>query len=171
MSPTPRPGHSDLSAAAAGPLRVLVVCTANAARSQLAEALLRHRGGGRVVARSAGARPGDAVHPLAIATLAERGIDWTGHVPRGLDDALAEPWDLVLTVCDAARDACPVVPGVTMVHWGLPDPAAAPEPERVAAFRATADVLEARIDRLLALPLAELRGAALAEALAGVPRP
>lgn len=146
------------------PLRVLVVCTANAARSQLAEALLRHRGGDLLHVRSAGARPADAIHPLAVATLAERGIAWDGHAPRGLDAALAESWDLVITVCDGARDVCPVVPGAAMVHWGLPDPAAAPEATRADAFRSTADALERRVDAFLALPLATLRGDALRDA-------
>lgn len=148
----------------AQPLRVLVLCTANAARSQMAEALLAHWGGDLVVAASAGSRPGHGPHPVAVTTLAERGIAWEGKRSQGIDAVQGHPWDLVVTVCDAARDACPVLPGATMVHWGLPDPAGV-APEAVAeAFRATADALEARIRALLALPLAVLDPAALAAA-------
>jgi protein-tyrosine-phosphatase/N-acetylglutamate synthase-like GNAT family acetyltransferase len=156
----------------AQPLRVLVLCTANAARSQMAEALLAHWGGDLVVAASAGSRPGHGPHPRAVATLAERGIAWEGKRSQGIDAVQGQPWDLVVTVCDAARDACPVLPGATMVHWGLPDPAGV-APEAVAeAFRATADALEARVRALLALPLAVLDPAALqaaARALHAVP--
>lgn len=145
----------------AQPLRVLVLCTANAARSQMAEALLAHWGGDLVVAASAGSRPGHGPHPHAVATLAERGIAWEGKRSQGIDAVAGQSWDLVVTVCDAARDACPVLPGATMVHWGLSDPAGV-APETVAeAFRATADALEARVRALLALPLAVLDPAAL----------
>lgn len=137
------------------PLRVLILCTANVARSQLAEALLQHRGGDLVRAASAGAVPGHAPHPLAVAALAERGIDWMGKRSKGLDEVLGEGWDLIITVCDPARDACPVVPGAAMVHWTLTDPVGVghAEAERLDAFRQTAELLDARFAALLELPL------------------
>ena len=138
------------------PLRVLVLCTANVARSQLAEALLRHRGGDLVQAASAGAVPGSGPHPLAVAELARRGIEWSGKRSQGIDAVAAQPWDLVITVCDPARDACPVLPGAAMVHWDLVDPVGAGpgEREQRAAFAATAEALDRRIGLLLELPLA-----------------
>lgn len=140
------------------PLRVLMVCTANVARSQLAEALLRHRGGDLVHVASAGAAPGRGPHPDAVAVLAERGIAWQGKRSKGLDE-VGRDWDLVITLCDDARDSCPVLPGLATLHWGLPDPTFAPggAEARTAAFRATADLLTARFDALLALPLAGMK--------------
>ena len=155
------PASATALARRAQPLRVLVLCTANAARSQMAEALLAHWGGDLVVVASAGSRPGSGPHPMAITTLAARGIAWEGKHSQGIEAVQHQPWDLVVTVCDAARDACPVLPGATMVHWGLSDPAAVP-PEAVAdAFRATANALDARIRALLDLPLAILDATAL----------
>lgn len=127
----------------ARPMRVLVLCTANSARSQIAEALLQHRLGDQVVAASAGTAPGQGPHPHAIAVLAERGIAWEGKRSKSIDE-VPGPWDLAITVCDGARESCPVMPGVKMLHWGLPDPA----PLGIEAFRATADELERRIAEL-----------------------
>lgn len=152
----------------AQPLRVLVLCTANSARSQIAEALLMHRGGDLIRAASAGSHPGAGVHPMAVAALAERGIAWEGRRSKGIDAVQGQPWDLVLTVCDAARDACPVLPGAASVHWGMPDPAQADPAGAGEAFRETVDALEARVRRLLALPLALLEGAALRAAVAAI---
>lgn len=154
----------------AQPLRVLVLCTANVARSQLAEALLQHRGGDLVVVASAGAVPGRAPHPFAVEVLAERGIEWVGKESKGIDAVAGQSWDLVITVCDAARDACPVLPGASMVHWGLADPAVAgpDEAAQLAAFRATADALDERFTRLLALPIATLTPALLAREAAAL---
>ncbi len=148
-------------------LAVLVVCTGNSARSQMAEALLATRGAGRVRAASCGARPAARVHPLAVAALAERGIVWKGRSPKGFAAVEGERWDLVLTVCDRAREACPIFPSATaMAHWGMPDPAEAEgtEAERLAAFRAALVALERRVDALLALSFAERDRRALAVA-------
>jgi len=137
------------------PTRVLVLCTGNSARSQIAEALLRHRGGGRFEVASAGSRPAPRVHPLAIEALEVAGIEWSGRAPRGLDAVTGEHWDLVITVCDRAKDACPVFPGhPAKVHWGLPDPAEAEgsPAERLRAFVETRRALEERIERLVADP-------------------
>ena len=145
------------------PLRVLVLCTGNSARSQIAEALLTARGGGRVVAESAGSHPAPRVNPHAVEVLSEHGVAWAGRVPRGVDALSGEDYDLVITVCDDARDACPVLPGAAAhAHWGLPDPADATEPDAARrAFRETYDALLARVDALLALPLETLDRAEL----------
>lgn len=147
------------------PFRVLVLCTGNSARSQIAEALLATRGNGRIEAASAGSRPAPRVNPFAVEVLRDHGIDWQGHTPKGIDDVTGEHFDLVITVCDNARDACPYFPGAgAQVHWGLPDPADETEPEAARrAFGATYDALATRIDALLALPLARLDPASLRE--------
>lgn len=160
----------DLAPRPAQLLRVLVLCTANVARSQLAEALLQHRGGDQVIVASAGAVPGRAPHPLAIEVLAERGISWAGKRSKGIDEVAGEAWDLVITVCDAARDACPILPGATMVHWALDDPAAVTGGEEAMrdAFRETADALDRRFTALLGLPLANLSATDLAREAAAI---
>lgn len=149
------------------PLRVLVLCTANSARSQIAEALLQHRGGGLFSAGSAGTAPGKGPHPEAVAELARRGIDWQGRRSRSIEEA-GEDWDLVVTVCDGARESCPVMPGRAMVHWGLDDPAAvADAAARQAAFAAVADALERRVEALSALPIGVMTSAEIAAAMTG----
>ncbi|MDZ4673591.1 MAG: arsenate reductase ArsC [Gemmatimonadota bacterium] len=137
------------------PLRVLVLCTGNSARSQMAEALLNARGGGTIAAESAGSCPVERVNPLAVEALKAIGIAWGGKEPRHVDDLDRTGWDLVLTVCDEAREACPIFPGSTvMAHWGQPDPAAAGGGlAGVSAFREALDLLEWRIGRLVALNL------------------
>ena len=141
------------------PPRVLVVCTGNAARSQMAEAFLAREG---IAAASAGTHPA-GVHPLTVAVLAEVGIDWAGARSKSVLEMLDEPWDLVLTVCDNARETCPVVPGARRTaHAGFPDPAAATgtDGERLAAFRVVRDAIAARMTALAA----ELRAGAQAGA-------
>src|SRR5918997_1160966 len=88
--------------------RVLILCTGNSARSQIAEALFNHKGRGRLLAESAGSQPAARVNPYAIDVLRESGIEWQGHQPRGLDGLDREHWDFVITVCDKARESCPV---------------------------------------------------------------
>jgi len=135
-----------------GPLRVLVLCTANSARSQMAAALLSHRGGARILAESAGAHPGSRVHPQAIQQLEGAGIPVEGLRPKRTDEVIDEGWDLVITVCDQAQEACPVLPGATLsAHWGVEDPAGAPD--EVTAFSEAFRILAHRVDRLLSLPL------------------
>ena len=125
-------------------LRVLVLCTRNSARSQMAEALFATVGAGRIASASAGSDQGPGVHPLAVEALAELGIDWIGRPAQGIDAVADQPWDAVITVCDAARDACPYLPtaGLT-AHWGLEDPAAAggDHAAQLQAFRGARDVL------------------------------
>jgi len=137
------------------PVRVLVVCTGNAARSQMAEAFLSRIPG--VAAASAGTLPA-GVHPLTVRVLAEVGIDWTSARSKPIAEMLDREWDLVLTVCDNAREACPVVPGARRTaHEGFIDPAAAggTEDERLDAFRAVRDAIAARMEILAASLLAE----------------
>ena len=144
--------------------RLLFLCTGNSARSQMAEAVMSRKGTGRFDAQSAGSHPAVQVNPLAIAALREAGIEWRGHSPRRVDGLEREPWDFVITVCDKARESCPVFPGQPVVaHWGMPDPAevVGDEATRRAAFRDAYLLLRRRIDLLLALPLEQLERLAL----------
>ena len=144
------------------PLRILFLCTANSARSQIAEALLSARRDSRVTAGSAGTQPAAQVNPHAIQLLRSRAIDATSARPKDIAEVMTQPWDVVITVCDSARESCPVFPGRPVrAHWGLPDPAAAPESMKAQAFEETARILSDLIDRLLALPLEKLEPAAL----------
>ncbi len=135
------------------PVRVLFLCTGNSARSQIAEAILHQRGAGRFIAGSAGTQPASRVHPDAVALLAERGIDWSDRRPKTIDEISDQSWDLILTVCDNARESCPVFPGrPTLAHWGVDDPAQVEDPRaRREAFQRTASVLGWRIGLLLSL--------------------
>ncbi|HQW66331.1 MAG TPA: arsenate reductase ArsC [Gemmatimonadales bacterium] len=137
---------------------VLVLCTGNSARSQIAEALLATRGAGRVIAASAGSHPAPRVNPYAVETLAAHGIAWNDRVPKRLDEVEGIRYDLVITVCDNAAEACPFFPGaVAQVHWGLPDPADETEREgALRSFEETYQALDARIGKLLALPIEEM---------------
>jgi len=117
--------------------RVLFLCTHNAARSQMAEGLLRHLAGDRFLVFSAGTRP-TALHPLAVAAMGEVGIDISGQRSQGVSGYAGSPFDYVITVCDQAQEECPVFPAAgRQLHWSLPDPAATEgdETARLAAFR------------------------------------
>jgi arsenate reductase len=153
-----------VSADRKGPLRVLVLCSGNSARSQMAEALFNQLGRGRVEAHSAGTQPAARVHPLALAALAEHGVTWAGHAPRAIDGLDMEPWDFVITVCDHAKEACPVFPGQPLLaHWGMSDPAevVGDEGARRAAFREALLLIRRRVELMLALPLEKLERLAL----------
>jgi protein-tyrosine-phosphatase len=134
------------------PLRVLFLCTGNSARSQMAEALLNRMGQGRFHAESAGSRPAPRVNPYAIQALADIGIAWEGRAPRGIGGLEREQWDIVITVCDNAKEACPVFPGrPAFAHWSLTDPAEVrgSEEEKKRAFEEARNLLVQRIDQLL----------------------
>jgi arsenate reductase len=121
--------------------RVLILCTGNSARSQMAEWLLRHDSGDRFEVFSAGTRP-DAVRPEAIAAMREVGIDISGHRSKSVNEFLGQHFDYVLTVCDHARESCPIFPATAVkVHRGFEDPAASQgsEEERRALFRRVRD--------------------------------
>ncbi len=145
-------------------LRVLFLCTGNSARSQMAEAVLNRKGRGRLIAESAGSRPAERVNPYAIAALHEYGYEWDGHPPRGLDAVAGQAWDFVITVCDRAKESCPLFPGQPiMAHWGMADPAdvIGTEDQRRRAFDDAFRLVSRRIDLLLALPIDKLEGLAL----------
>lgn len=119
------------------PIRVLFVCTGNSARSVMAEALLRHHGGDRFEVHSAGTEP-RGINPLTLRVLADAGIDASWARSKSVDEFLGQSFDYVVTVCDQARQVCPVFPGVhDALHWGYDDPAEATgtEEERLAVFR------------------------------------
>jgi len=131
----------------------------------MAEALLNWKGKGRFEVESAGSRPADRVNPLAIEMLRQYDIPWRGRAPRGVDGLERQPWDFVITVCDRAKESCPIFPGQPMLaHWGMPDPAEVDGDERTkqAAFRDAFLLISRRIDLLLALPLEKLERLALA---------
>jgi arsenate reductase len=146
------------------PLRVLFVCTGNSARSQIAEKILNRKAGGVFLAHSAGARPAAQVNPHAIEALERHGYFWTGGHPKSIDTVVDEPWDFVITVCDSARESCPIFPGQPVVaHWGMPDPAAVEgtEQEKRRAFDDVVLTINRRLDLFLALPLDKLSRMAL----------
>lgn len=118
--------------------RVLFLCTGNSCRSQMAEALLRHLGGDRYDVYSAGSDPAGYVHPMAVQVVAEIGIGIGHHTSKPMTQFIGESFDYVITVCDAAAEACPVFPGpARRLHWPFDDPAQATgsEEERLAIFR------------------------------------
>ncbi len=132
--------------------KVLFLCTGNQARSQMAEALLKARAGADFEVTSAGSAPKPSIHPLAVRALSERGIDISAATPKGVAGLTDVPFDYVITLCDSARDLCPVFPGEgEKIHWSIPDPAAAEgaEEERLEAFRAARDDIEGRIERFV----------------------
>ncbi len=129
------------------PIRVLFLCTGNSARSQLAEAILGQLGGSRFETVSAGTEP-TGVNPYTIRVLAARGIDWSSARSTPVSEYLDRRFDWVITVCDRARQSCPVFPGsYRSLHWDLEDPAEAngSDAEKLAAFEATAGELTRRI--------------------------
>jgi len=124
-------------------MRVLILCTGNSARSQMAEGLLRHDGGAAFEVESAGTKP-SRVRPEAIAAMREIGIDISGHRSKSVDEFTGQSFDYVITVCDNAKESCPVFPATTMrIHWSLEDPAAVQgmEEQRLVEFRRVRDQL------------------------------
>jgi protein-tyrosine-phosphatase/DNA-binding transcriptional ArsR family regulator len=147
LHPGLRLAPPSLRAGAPTSARVLFLCTGNSSRSQMAEAMLRERSGGRVEAFSAGSRP-KPIHPEAVAVMAVRGIDLGRARPKHLDEFTGQRFDRVITLCDRVREICPEFPGAPeTAHWSMPDPAA--DPDGRAAFDRTADELTERIEFLL----------------------
>ncbi len=149
VGPTSEPAGDTITTTA--PVRVLFLCTHNSARSQMAEGILRARGGARVAAFSAGSQP-TRVHPLAIRAAAALGIDISGQESHHMDRYLDQRFDYVITVCDRVRESCPVFPhDPQQIHWSFPDPAAVEGSEevRLRAFLQTARELNTRIQYLL----------------------
>ena len=130
--------------------RVLILCTGNSARSQMAEGFLRHDAGDRFEVSSAGVNP-TQVRPEAIAAMREAGIDISGHRSKSVDEFTGQEFDYVITVCDNANERCPAFPGkTTRIHWGFEDPAAVAgdEATRLAAFRKVRDQIRDRLKTL-----------------------
>jgi arsenate reductase (thioredoxin) len=123
--------------------RVLILCSGNSARSQMAEGLLRHDSGDRFEVESAGTKPVQ-VRPEAITVMKELGIDISGHRSKSVDEFAGQRFDYVLTVCDNAKETCPIYPGQAVrLHHNFDDPAAAQGPDevRLAVFRRVRDEL------------------------------
>lgn len=125
-----------------------MLCTGNSCRSQMAEGWINHQLGEGWEARSAGTEPAARVHPLAVRAMAEVGVDISGARPTSVGAYLDQPWDLVVTVCDSAKEACPVFPRpVEKIHLSFFDPAAAEgtEEERLVVFRRVRDEIRERL--------------------------
>jgi arsenate reductase len=132
--------------------RVLFLCTGNSCRSQMAEALLRHLGGEQFEAFSAGSRPAAEVHPLAIEVMNEAGIDIRGAQSKPVTLFEGQTFDCLITVCDSARESCPVFAGATeQLHWSFEDPAQAggDQEQKRRVFRRVRDEIRHRIRRFL----------------------
>lgn len=127
--------------------RVLILCTGNSARSQMAEGLLRRLSGGEIDVFSAGSKPSH-VNTLAIRAMSEVAIDIAMQRSKHLNEYITEPFDYVITVCDQAAEACPIFPGKAQrIHWSFPDPAAVQgtEDEQIASFRMVRDAIDNRL--------------------------
>jgi len=138
---------------------ILVLCTGNSARSQMAEGLLRRAAGDRFDIFSAGTKP-SSLRAEAIAVMAEIGIDISGQRSKSVGEFDGQSFDYVVTVCDNARDTCPVFPaGAARLHWSFEDPAAVEgsEAERLSAFRRTRDRIRQRVRLFLQDPAAAAR--------------
>jgi arsenate reductase len=134
MNPSPKP-------------KVLILCTGNSARSQMAEGIFRQLLGDRFEVFSAGTHP-SYVRPEAIQAMREIGVDISSHRSKSVGEFLGQSFRYVITVCDNARESCPVFPGpAERIHWSFEDPAAVAgsEEERLAAFRRIRDQIAARI--------------------------
>jgi arsenate reductase (thioredoxin) len=122
--------------------RVLILCTGNSARSQMAEGLLRRMCGDRFEVFSAGTKPA-GLNPNAVAALKEIGIDISGNRSKSVDEFAGQQFDYVITVCDNAKEACPFFPGGgERIHHSFADPAAAPADEQLTIFRRVRDEIQ-----------------------------
>jgi arsenate reductase len=126
--------------------RVLVLCTGNSCRSQMGEGWVHHDLGERVEVHSAGTRP-SFVHPLAVRVMAEAGVDISSHRSKSVEEMKGLAFDLVVTVCDSAREACPILPGARKtLHQAFEDPALAGDGEgALPVFRSVRDEIRARL--------------------------
>jgi arsenate reductase (thioredoxin) len=133
-------------------LNVLIVCTGNSARSQIAEGLLRHEGDEAFTVESAGVNP-SFVRPEAIEVMREIGIDISAHRSKSIDEFSDHPFDYVITVCDNANQNCPVFPGPSKrIHWSINDPAevVGDHEARLKAFREARHELQKRLREFIA---------------------
>lgn len=126
---------------------VLILCTGNSARSQMAEGILRHIGGEKFEVESAGVAP-SSVRPEAVEAMRELDIDISKHRSKSVDEFLDRPFDYIITVCDNAKESCPLFPGnAERIHWSFEDPAAVEgsEEERLSAYRKVRDQIWDRL--------------------------
>ena len=128
--------------------RVLFLCTGNSARSQMAEGVLRRMAGERFDVYSAGTHP-KGLHPRSIEVMAEIGIDISQHKSKDVSVFSNEKFDYVITVCDRAKQQCPVFPGAEPIHWGFDDPAEAPLTRQLEIFRHVRDEIRRRVSLFL----------------------
>jgi arsenate reductase len=131
--------------------RVLVLCTGNSARSQMAEGLLRNMAGDRFEVFSAGTRPA-GLNPMAVAAMGEIGMDISRHHSKSVEEFSRQSFDYVITVCDSANESCPIFPGVAQrLHYSFQDPAAAQgsAEEQMAVFRRVRDQIGERLREFL----------------------
>jgi len=139
--------------------RILFLCTGNSCRSQMAQAIMNRLGRGRFEAFSAGSKPAGYVHPLAIRTLADANLPTDGLRSKSWDEFRGRAFDFVITVCDRAKESCPVLPGQPITaHWGFEDPAEATgtDEQKRLVFRRIFGEIQARIGLFLALPMDKL---------------
>ena len=122
--------------------RILILCTGNSARSQIAEGLFRAKAADQIEAHSAGTKP-KSLNPLAVEVMKEIGVDISGHTSKDVSQFENKKFDLVITVCDNAKESCPVFPGAKTIHWSIPDP------EDRDSFRTIREELNRRIDLFL----------------------
>ncbi|WP_417379189.1 arsenate reductase ArsC [Gimesia sp.] len=132
--------------------RVLILCTGNSCRSQMAEELWETLGAGEWQAESAGSKPSGYVHPLAIEAMRELDVDLSENTSKHLDQFTSQKFDLVVTVCDNAKESCPVFTGATQtLHWPFDDPADATgtDEEKMKMFRRVRDEIKDKIQNYL----------------------
>jgi arsenate reductase len=128
--------------------RSLFLCTGNSARSQMAEGLLRAKAGDRFEVFSAGTHP-KGLHPRSVDAMKEIGIDISRQQSKDVSVYASRKFDYVITVCDRAKQACPIFPGAEPIHWGFDDPADAPADRQLETFRRVRDEIRQRLDLFL----------------------
>lgn len=131
--------------------RVLILCTGNSCRSQMAERIWEDAGKGEWICDSAGSKPSGYVHPLALKAIEELGLSSTGLTSKSIDEFADQHFDLVVTVCDNAKGSCPTLPGKETVHWPFDDPADAKgsEDEQMKVFLRVRDEIKSKIESFL----------------------
>ena len=127
---------------------VLFLCTGNSARSQMAEGLLRSMADDRYEAHSAGTHP-KGLHPQTVIAMREIGIDVTKHTSKSIDAFQGKPFDFVITVCDNAKESCPIFPGTRSLHWSFEDPAAVAPEDQSALFRRVRDQIRSCLEQFV----------------------
>jgi len=154
-------------------LKVLFVCTHNSARSQIAEAFLNEKGKGRIIAYSAGTEPAEEINPLAVEVMREIGIDISEKKPKSIENFLQESFDLVITLCEKARNQCQnIFTNAAQGYWGIDDPQyfEGTYEEKLEHIRRIAIELSTRINLLLELPLEKMDNVLLKQKIENILR-